>query len=64
MARLFRHTALLPMTFIGIDCGTSALKAVLVDDRQALLAVDFFDALENGFHNDWRETHRRLVHKQ
>ena len=26
------------MTFIGIDCGTSALKAVLVDDRQALLA--------------------------
>ena len=26
------------MTFIGIDCGTSALKAVLVDDNQTILA--------------------------
>jgi xylulokinase len=27
------------MTYIGIDCGTSALKAVLVDDDQAILAA-------------------------
>ena len=26
------------MTFLGIDCGTSALKAVLVDDNQTVLA--------------------------
>ena len=26
------------MTYIGIDCGTSSLKAVLVDDSQALVA--------------------------
>jgi len=27
------------MTFLGVDCGTSALKAVLVDDSERIVAA-------------------------
>ena len=33
---VLRQTA--PMRFIGVDCGTSALKAVLVDERERVVA--------------------------
>ncbi len=43
------------MTFLGIDLGTSALKAVLVDDAQAVLAASSAPLGTSAPHPGWSE---------
>ena len=43
------------MTFLGIDCGTSALKAVLVDDTERLIAASTQAYLPSHPHPLWSE---------
>ena len=43
------------MTFLGIDLGTSALKAVLVDDSQVVLAASSIPLQTSTPHPGWSE---------
>src|ERR1700722_16342986 len=43
------------MTFLGVDCGTSALKAVLVDDSERIVAASTQAYLPNHPRPLWSE---------
>src|SRR6202161_2632831 len=43
------------MNFLGVDCGTSALKAVLVDDQERLLGASAHGYLPNHPKPLWSE---------